>query len=114
MDNNAVADGFQIYLHTFVVTADGEWAVVQQGMNEATRLARRYHWHSAAVRDFTADPHTAIVGEHAGTIRNLVDRRAAPAQDALLDHRARGSGRDAGRRPPARDAGAPRRPRART
>jgi uncharacterized protein len=53
-------------------------------MNEATRLARRYHWHSASVRDFTADPHAAIVGAHAGTIQNLVDGRARPAQDALL------------------------------
>lgn len=84
VDNNAVADGFQIYLHSFVLARDGEWAVVQQGMNEATRLARRYHWHSAAVRDFTSAPHTAIVGEHAGTIMNLVDREARPAQDALL------------------------------
>jgi len=84
VDNNAVADGFQIYLHSFIVTADGDWAVVQQGMNEASRLARRYHWHSADVRDFTADPHTAIVGEPAGTIMNLVDGRARPAQDALL------------------------------
>lgn len=84
VDNNAVADGFQIYLHSFVVTADGDWAVVQQGMNEASRLARRYHWHSAAVRDFTADPHAAIVGAHQGEILNLVDGRARPAQDALL------------------------------
>src|SRR4029453_6874470 len=84
VDNNAVADGFQIYLHSFVVTSDGDWAVVQQGMNEASRLARRYHWHSAAVRDFTADRRGAIVGEPAGTIRNLVDSRARPAQDALL------------------------------
>ena len=84
IDNNAVADGFQIYLHSFVLTADGEWAIVQQGMNERSRLARRYHWHSATVRDFTADPHTAIVGQHAGTIMNLVDGRAKPAQAALL------------------------------
>ena len=84
IDNNAVADGFQIYLHSFVLTADGEWAIVQQGMNESSRLARRYHWHSATVRDFTADPHTAIVGQHAGTIMNLVDGRAKPAQHALL------------------------------
>ena len=84
VDNNAVADGFQIYLHSFVLTSDGEWAVVQQGMNDASRLARRYHWHSAAVRDFTSAPHTAIVGEHAGTIMNLVDREALPAQEALL------------------------------
>jgi hypothetical protein len=84
VDNNAIADGFQIYLHSFVLAADGEWAIVQQGMNEANRLARRYHWHSATVRDFTADPHNAIVGAHTGTIVNLVDRRARPAQDALL------------------------------
>jgi hypothetical protein len=84
IDNNAVADGFQIYLHSFVLTTDGEWAVIQQGMNEASRLARRYHWHSARVRDFTAEPHTAIVGQHAGTIMNLVDRAARPAQEALL------------------------------
>jgi hypothetical protein len=84
VDNNAVADGFQIYLHSFVLTADGDWAVIQQGMNQATRLARRYHWHSPSVRDFTADPHAAIVGAHAGTIRNLVDGRARPAQAALL------------------------------
>ena len=84
IDNNAIADGFQIYLHSFVVTPNGEWAVVQQGMNESSGLARRYHWHSATVRDFTSEPHTGIVGEHRGTILNLVDREARPAQDALL------------------------------
>jgi len=84
VDNNAVADGFQIYLHAFLVTSDGDWAVVQQGMNEASRLARRYHWHSATVRDFTSDPHTAIVGQSEGVITNLVDARAQPARDALL------------------------------
>jgi hypothetical protein len=85
VDNNAIADGFQIYLHTFVLSRTGEWAVVQQGMNEASRLARRYHWHSASVRDFTSQPHTAIVGEHQGTIMNLVDAGAKPAQDAMLE-----------------------------
>lgn len=84
VDNNAIADGFQVYLHTFVVSARGEWAVVQQGMNEATALARRYHWHSATVRDFVSEPHTAIVGEHQGTFMNLVDSHAKAAQDALL------------------------------
>ena len=85
IDNNAIDDGFQIYLHSFVVSASGEWAVVQQGMNENTKLARRYHWHSPSVRDFTSDPHTAIVGEHQGAILNLVDRQARPAQSALLE-----------------------------
>jgi uncharacterized protein len=84
VDNNAVADGFQLYLHSFVLHKSGEWAVVQQGMNTDNRLARRYHWHSASVRDFVANPHTAIVGQPQGTILNLVDARAAKAQQALL------------------------------
>ena len=84
IDNNAIADGFQLYLHTFLVSSAGEWVVVQQGMNDQTGLARRYHWHSANVRDFTANPHSAIIGEHQGTITNLVDEQAKPAQDALL------------------------------
>jgi hypothetical protein len=85
IDNNAIVDGFQIYLHNFVVTSSGEWAVVQQGLNDATGLARRYHWHSASVRDFVAEPHTAIFGENQGTIMNLVDAKAQPAQTALLE-----------------------------
>ncbi len=84
IDNNCIADGFQIYLHSFVVAANGEWAVVQQGMNESSGLARRYHWHSANVRDFVDAPHTGIAGEHQGTILNLVDGEARPARDALL------------------------------
>lgn len=84
IDNNAIADGFQLYLHSFVVSANGEWAVVQQGMNDATGLARRYHWHSATVRDFTSEPHTAIIGENQGVIMNLVDSQARPAQEAVL------------------------------
>src|SRR5215468_6796114 len=85
VDNNAIQDGFQIYLHSFIVTASGEWAVVQQGMNEGSRMARRYHWHSATVRDFTSEPHTGIAGEHQGVILNLVGREARPAQSALLE-----------------------------
>ena len=84
IDNNAIADGFQLYLHAFAVHRSGEWTVVQQGMNEDSRLARRYHWHSATVRDFVSDPHTAILGQPQGTILNLVDGRARKAQQALM------------------------------
>jgi uncharacterized protein len=94
VDNNAIADGFQIYLHGFILATNGEWAIVQQGMNEGTRLARRYHWHSATVKDFTCEPHTGIVGPPSPKglggpgsvhlIQNLVDERAKPAQGALL------------------------------
>jgi len=85
VDNNAIADGFQIYLHSFIVSPTGEWVVVQQGLNDATGYARRYHWHSAAVSDFTSKPHTGIVGEFQGAILNLVDEQAKPAQAAMLD-----------------------------
>jgi uncharacterized protein len=84
IDNGCVGDGFQIYLHSFVLAADGEWSIVQQGLNGESGMARRYHWHSANVRDFLADPHTGIAGAHQGTIMNLVDAQAAPAQTALL------------------------------
>ncbi|WP_216841075.1 DUF763 domain-containing protein [Acidobacterium sp. S8] len=84
VDNNAIADGFQLYLHSFVITKSGEWVVVQQGMNPHNRIARRYHWHSVTVRDFVSDPHTASVGKPQGEIRNLVDARAEKARDTLL------------------------------
>jgi hypothetical protein len=85
IDNNAIGDGFQIYLHTFVVSREGEWAVVQQGLNDASGLARRYHWHSPSVVNFTSEPHSGIVGESQGVILNLVDRQARPAQEAMLE-----------------------------
>jgi hypothetical protein len=85
VDNNAIGDGFQLYLHSFVVAGSGEWAVVQQGMNAGSHLARRYHWHSPAIRDFTCEPHTAIIGQHQGTILNLVDAGARQAQQAMLE-----------------------------
>lgn len=75
IDNNAIADGFQIYLHAFILTPAGDWAVVQQGLNDERGLARRYHWHSASVRDFVSEPHTGIVGEQQGEIINLVSVR---------------------------------------
>ena len=84
IDNNAIADGFQLYLHSFIVHKSGEWSVVQQGMNESNHRARRYHWHSSAVRDFVSDPHTAILGQPQGIILNLVDARSEKARDSLL------------------------------
>ena len=85
VDNNAIQDGFQLYLHSFVIASDGEWTIIQQGMNPDTALARRYHWHSSSVRDFINEPHTGIVGEHQGVIVNLVDARSKPAQQAMLE-----------------------------
>jgi hypothetical protein len=85
IDNTAIQDGFQIYLHSFIVTKDGEWAVIQQGMNGQSGFARRYHWHSSTVRSFYQDPHNAICGSNQGTILNLVDSRAEDTQSTLTN-----------------------------
>ena len=85
VDNTAIQDGFQIYLHTFVVTNTGEWTVVQQGMNESTGMARRYHWHSEKVKSFVENPHTFIYGINQGEILNLTDAGAQPTKAGILD-----------------------------
>ncbi len=84
VDNTAVQDGFQLYLHSFMLTCEGEWAVVQQGMNTGNRLARRYHWHSPSIQSFTEAPHEGIYGLNQGTILNLTDKEAADAKAAMV------------------------------
>ena len=84
VDNTAVQDGFQLYLHSFVVARGGEWAVVQQGMRGQSASARRYHWHSPGMASFVEEPHAGICGEPQGQILNLVDRQAQPAQAAIM------------------------------
>ena len=85
VDSAAVQDGFQLYLHSFVVASDGSWAVVQQGMNPERRQARRYHWLSESVRSFVEEPHAAIEGKPQGPIVNLTDRRAAASRSAVRE-----------------------------
>jgi uncharacterized protein len=85
VDNTCVQDGFSLYLHTFVVSKTGEWAVVQQGMNPETGMARRYHWHSATVGSFVDDPHAAVIGENMGEILNLSDSRAAKNRGGIVE-----------------------------
>lgn len=85
VDSAAVQDGFDLYLHGFIVTDDGKWTVVQQGMNGDSKKARRYHWHSSDVGDFVNAPHSAIEGETLGNIVNLTDRRAVGSRSAQLN-----------------------------
>jgi hypothetical protein len=85
VDSAAVQDGFDLYLHSFVVTDDGKWAVVQQGMNPGKRQARRYHWLWDRAGSFVDQPHAAIEGEpNPLPIVNLTDRAAEPARQATL------------------------------
>ena len=76
VDSAAVQDGFDLYLHGFIVTDEGRWVVVQQGMNGERREARRYHWLSEGLTSFVDEPHSAIEGLDQGKIVNLTDRRA--------------------------------------
>jgi hypothetical protein len=85
VDSGAVQDGFQLYLHGFIVSDDGRWVVVQQGMNERTRQARRYHWLSEGLKSFVDEPHAAIDGPGQGEIVNLTDRRAEASRRSQLE-----------------------------
>ncbi|GMN07812.1 DUF763 domain-containing protein [Croceitalea sp. MTPC5] len=84
VDNTALQDGFQLYIHNFMVSDTGAWTVVQQGMNGKNGKARRYHWHSGKITDFVKEPHTAICGENQGKILNLVHGDAQNTQSAIL------------------------------
>jgi hypothetical protein len=85
VDSAAVQDGFQLYLHGFIVTDDGHWVVVQQGMNGQLKQARRYHWLSEGLTSFVDEPHTAIEGPRQGEIINLTDHRAEVSRRMQLE-----------------------------
>lgn len=85
VDNTAVQDGFQLYQHNFIVSDEGDWAVVQQGMNPLAKSARRYHWCSANLRSFVEDPHTAVIGENRGEILNLTAQKARSTRSSILE-----------------------------
>jgi hypothetical protein len=84
VDNTVVQDGFQLYLHNFIVSNEGQWTVVQQGMSADNSTARRYHWHSADLHSFVDAPHAAICGANQGVILNLADAGANPARNGVL------------------------------
>lgn len=85
VDSAAVQDGFDLYLHGFIVANDGKWVVIQQGMNDERRQARRYHWLSEGLTSFLDSPHAAIEGREQGEIVNLADRRAERSRYGQLD-----------------------------
>ncbi|MDZ7262039.1 MAG: DUF763 domain-containing protein, partial [candidate division KSB1 bacterium] len=80
VDNNALQDGYQLYHHCFIFTKDGSWCVVQQGMNDQTHYARRYHWLSTQVKDFVCEPHSAICCDLKGKPLNMVAEESEQAR----------------------------------
>jgi hypothetical protein len=82
VDNSAVQDGYQLYHHSFVFTARGEWCIVQQGMSDETSMARRYHWLSDNVESYVSEPHAAICCDATAPTLNLVARESAEVRAA--------------------------------
>jgi hypothetical protein len=85
VDNTAVQDGYQLYHHVFIFTYMGEWAVIQQGMNENKKTARRYHWLSSAVNEFVVEPHTAVCCDRKGTTLNMVALESENVRQVCTD-----------------------------
>jgi hypothetical protein len=85
VDSSAVQDGYQLYHHSFIFTRSGSWTVIQQGMNEANRYARRYHWLGEQVSSFVNEPHSAVLSERRGQALNLVAAESDPARTTIAD-----------------------------
>lgn len=84
VDGTALQDGFQLYQHNFILSDQGDWTVVQQGMNASEKKARRYHWSSEKLRSFVENPHTGVTGENQGLILNLTDINASSTRSKIL------------------------------
>lgn len=85
VDNTAIQDGFQLYTHNFILSDAGQWTVIQQGMKEDSKTARRYHWHSDNLSSFVEAPHTGICGANQGVILNLTDVRAGDTRKEIMN-----------------------------
>jgi hypothetical protein len=85
VDSAAVQDGYQIYHHAFFFTPSGQWAVIQQGMNEENRYARRYHWFSLGIKDFVCEPHWAVCCDQRKEGLNLVAQESERTRQAMTD-----------------------------
>jgi len=84
VDSSALQDGYQLYHHTLFFTSSGNWAVIQQGMNESTLYARRYHWLKDSVDSFVEEPHTAIISDGTSSVLNMVAKESKNARDVVV------------------------------
>ena len=87
MDNTLLQDGYQIYHHVVFFTSDCRWAIVQQGMNERIRYARRYHWLGENVTDMVEEPHSGIASSklHKTIALNMTDRESRDNRNAIKE-----------------------------
>lgn len=86
VDNSAIQAGYQLYHHAFLVAEDGRWAVIQQGMSEQDRTARRFHWLSDNTPSLVVEPHNAVVGDvKRQSVLNMVAKESEGARKASVD-----------------------------
>jgi hypothetical protein len=85
VDSAALQDGFSLYHHSFIVTEEGKWAVIQQGMNPSNRYARRYHWLSEKVKSFVEEPHLAVCCDITERPLNMVAKESEEARKCSVD-----------------------------
>lgn len=83
VDNTAIQDGYQLYIHSFLLSYNGDWSVIQQGMKPEDGKARRYHWHSESITSFVDEPHSGVIGENHGEILNLTAKEASETRDGI-------------------------------
>lgn len=83
IDSAMLQDGYQLYHHSLIVSENGVWAIIQQGMNVEKKMARRYHWFQNT--SFYDDPHKAVAGERHGLVLNLVASESRGARSTILD-----------------------------
>ena len=85
VDSCLIQDGFQIYHHNIIFTKDGKFTVVQQGMNVNFQKARRYHWFSPRIKNFTEEPHSGIISDLKLRPLNLVSRKSRKNKEISLE-----------------------------
>ncbi|MEM0362415.1 MAG: DUF763 domain-containing protein [Sulfolobaceae archaeon] len=83
VDTTLVQDGHTLYHHTLMVTEDGKWGIIQQGMNLETKFARRYHWKE--VENLIVEPHSAIAGVKSNIAVNVIEKNKEKTRKLLLD-----------------------------
>lgn len=86
VDNSMIQAGYQLYHHVFFFDKNGNWAVVQQGMNPRLKWARRYHWLSDGLKSLVEEPHSGIIGvsKHENVL-NLTARESRANRDVSLE-----------------------------
>ncbi len=85
VDNTCVQDGYNLYHHMFIFTKEGNWCVIQQGMNPINRLARRYHWLSSNVKSYVCEPHTAVCCDKKHSCLNMVAQESESSRGIVTN-----------------------------